>query len=116
MEYYTFDQVGAMTEFIKNKEEEEKEEEDDKEEQERILALVKYAETQEASKIGKYWKTFEVNYDNIPHDLKEKLDAKDLAKLVDAFYDNYQKGIINGMKQMYENPGESKIWIGVKDK
>ena len=46
----------------------------------------------DASIIGVYGDTFRANFENIPQGIQDKLNAQELAQLVDAFYKCYNQG------------------------
>lgn len=56
------------------------------------VAISKYQKVMKLSKIGKFGDTFRANYARIPESLIEKLSAKEIAELVDAFYKCYSDG------------------------
>ncbi|MEY8257534.1 hypothetical protein AAK706_07355 [Erysipelotrichaceae bacterium 66-17] len=72
----------------------------------------KYLRVQKASRIGTFGDTFRRNLDWIPEDIINKLNAQDIAALVDQFCDCYGRGKQDGRREMKKNPYEANIMLG----
>lgn len=57
---------------------------------------MKYSNVKRLSKWGSYGATFEANWNRIPKGLKDKLNAEELAQLVDAIKAAYDDGVQKG--------------------
>lgn len=59
---------------------------------EELGKMYKLSQIKKLSKIGSLQDTFRESYKWVPEELKETLSPKDIAKLVDSFYDCFGAG------------------------
>lgn len=72
----------------------------------------KYLRVQQASRVGSLGDTFRRNLDRIPEGILKKLNAQDIALLIDQFYECYDAGKQAGRREMKLNPDEANIMLG----
>ena len=60
----------------------------------------KYNKVQKTSKVGKYPKTFETCFEMIPEEIRNKLNYKQLAQMIDIIHDSFENGANAQWKQL----------------
>lgn len=52
----------------------------------------KYNKVQQLSNVGKYPTTFETCFEMIPEEIRNKLNYKQLAQMIDIIHDSFENG------------------------
>lgn len=76
------------------------------------MTNAKYQRIRKASQIGEYQTMFNLNFDRIPLDITNALNADMLGELVDVIHKAYEAGKQAGREHMLRNPEEAKIMLG----
>lgn len=56
------------------------------------MTNAKYNKVQKTSKVGKYPTTFETCFEMIPEEIRNKLNAQQLAQMIDIIHDSFENG------------------------